>query len=180
MVVRVVECVCAGCDARLMGAPLSPPLQAFPWQSSFPQPRGPRGAGEGSRPPPENAGKPSRPWLYVSVCASTLSLSISLSISLPPYLSLPLSLYLPLYLLLSLSLFPFILFFHLTLSLPPPGFCRSVHHCRLWEKGATEQGPWKALETSSPRICRSWGSSMNKFVFELTRCDFNYNFPTEL
>ncbi|XP_067104176.1 TNFAIP3-interacting protein 1 isoform X3 [Osmerus mordax] len=29
--------------------------QAFPWQSSFPQPRGPRGAGEGSRPPPENA-----------------------------------------------------------------------------------------------------------------------------
>ncbi|KAM4622103.1 TNFAIP3-interacting protein 1 isoform 3-T3 [Polymixia lowei] len=29
--------------------------QGVPWQSSFPQPRGARGAGEGSRPPPENA-----------------------------------------------------------------------------------------------------------------------------
>lgn len=30
--------------------------QGFPWQSSFPQPRGARAVGECSRPPPENAG----------------------------------------------------------------------------------------------------------------------------
>lgn len=30
-------------------------LQGFPWQSSFPQPRGARAVGESSRPPPENA-----------------------------------------------------------------------------------------------------------------------------
>ncbi|XP_067104173.1 TNFAIP3-interacting protein 1 isoform X1 [Osmerus mordax] len=37
------------------GRDFQPVTPAFPWQSSFPQPRGPRGAGEGSRPPPENA-----------------------------------------------------------------------------------------------------------------------------
>ncbi|XP_030253046.1 TNFAIP3-interacting protein 1 isoform X3 [Sparus aurata] len=32
--------------------------QGFPWQSSFPQPRGSRAVGESSRPPPENADQP--------------------------------------------------------------------------------------------------------------------------
>uniref|UniRef100_UPI003AAA4E1B TNFAIP3-interacting protein 1 isoform X1 n=2 Tax=Centroberyx gerrardi TaxID=166262 RepID=UPI003AAA4E1B len=37
------------------GRDFQPVTPGFPWQSSFPQPRGARAAGEGSRPPPENA-----------------------------------------------------------------------------------------------------------------------------
>ncbi|KAM6977493.1 TNFAIP3-interacting protein 1 isoform 2-T2 [Aplochiton taeniatus] len=37
------------------GRDFQPVAPGFPWQSSFPQPRGSRGTGEGSRPPPENA-----------------------------------------------------------------------------------------------------------------------------
>ncbi|XP_056137168.1 TNFAIP3-interacting protein 1 isoform X2 [Lampris incognitus] len=37
------------------GRDFQPVIPGFPWQSSFPQPRGTRGSGESSRPPPENA-----------------------------------------------------------------------------------------------------------------------------
>lgn len=39
--------------------------QGFPWQSSFPQPRGARAVGECSRPPPENAGMVQQCFLFV-------------------------------------------------------------------------------------------------------------------
>ncbi|KAM3867069.1 TNFAIP3-interacting protein 1 [Diretmus argenteus] len=50
----------AGATAAAAAAPppgrdFQPVTPGFPWQSSFPQPRGARAAGEGSRPPPENA-----------------------------------------------------------------------------------------------------------------------------
>ncbi|XP_044062249.1 TNFAIP3-interacting protein 1 isoform X3 [Siniperca chuatsi] len=55
----------AGATATAAAAP--PPVRdfqpvnpGFPWQSSFPQPRGARAVGESSRPPPENAVRSSR------------------------------------------------------------------------------------------------------------------------
>ncbi|TMS17717.1 hypothetical protein E3U43_001786 [Larimichthys crocea] len=50
----------AGATAAAAAAPppvrdFQPVTPGFPWQSSFPQPRGARAVGESSRPPPENA-----------------------------------------------------------------------------------------------------------------------------
>eukprot|EP00066_Takifugu_rubripes_P006067 XP_003970587.1 PREDICTED: TNFAIP3-interacting protein 1 [Takifugu rubripes] len=50
-----------GATAAATAAPppvrdFQPVTPGFPWQSSFPQPRGARAVGESSRPPPENAG----------------------------------------------------------------------------------------------------------------------------
>ncbi|XP_058505716.1 TNFAIP3-interacting protein 1 isoform X4 [Solea solea] len=49
----------AGATATAAPPPVrdfQPVTPGFPWQSSFPQPRGARAVGESSRPPPENAG----------------------------------------------------------------------------------------------------------------------------
>ncbi|XP_036932605.1 TNFAIP3-interacting protein 1 isoform X2 [Acanthopagrus latus] len=53
----------AGATAAAAAAPppvrdFQPVTPGFPWQSSFPQPRGSRAVGESSRPPPENADQP--------------------------------------------------------------------------------------------------------------------------
>uniref|UniRef100_A0A3B5LWA4 TNFAIP3-interacting protein 1 n=1 Tax=Xiphophorus couchianus TaxID=32473 RepID=A0A3B5LWA4_9TELE len=45
-----------------------PVTPGFPWQMSFPQPRGARAVGESSRPPPENAGKEHTHIFFCSNC----------------------------------------------------------------------------------------------------------------